>query len=93
MAADGGTTRATVKEAEARLLALVENDEGNEPAILKAINELEGVGKEEKADRATREGIDGKWVLVYSTKSTFDPRNPLGSRVDGTAPLFEGCVP
>lgn len=32
----------------------------------------------------------GEWSLIYTSKSRFDPRNPLGSRVDGTKPGIEG---
>jgi hypothetical protein len=28
--------------------------------------------------------------LLYTSKSTFDIKNPLGSRVDGSAPGIEG---
>lgn len=34
--------------------------------------------------------FQGDWNLLYTSKSKFDPRNPLGSRVDGTAPGIEG---
>ena len=35
--------------------------------------------------------IEGDWVLLHTSKSTFDPRNPLGRREDGTAPGLEGA--
>ncbi len=34
--------------------------------------------------------IDGDWRLLYTSKSKFDPSNPLGSRVDGSSPGLEG---
>ena len=30
-------------------------------------------------------------MLLHTSKSTFDPRNPLGRREDGTAPGLEGA--
>lgn len=33
--------------------------------------------------------IDGDWTLLYTSKSRFDIRNPLGARVDGSAPGLE----
>lgn len=33
----------------------------------------------------------GDWRLLYTSKSAFDPANPLGRRVDGTAPGVEGA--
>lgn len=35
------------------------------------------------------DAIDGSWRLLYTSKSKFDARNPLGRRVDGTAPGIE----
>lgn len=37
--------------------------------------------------------IEGTWSLIHTTKSEFDPANPLGKRVDGTAPGIEGLFP
>eukprot|EP00854_Cymbomonas_tetramitiformis_P005577 gene5577-6764_t len=34
--------------------------------------------------------IEGNWTLLYTSKSQFDIRNPLGRRVDGTTPGIEG---
>ena len=31
----------------------------------------------------------GNWELLYTTKSEFDPGNPLGKREDGTSPGLE----
>ena len=33
--------------------------------------------------------IEGVWKLLYTSKSSFDIRNPLGARVDGSAPGLE----
>ena len=35
--------------------------------------------------------IEGEWVLLHTSKSTFDARNPLGRREDGTSPGLEGA--
>jgi len=35
--------------------------------------------------------IEGEWVLLHTSKSTFDARNPLGRRADGTSPGLEGA--
>ena len=34
--------------------------------------------------------ISGSWELLYTSKSSFDIRNPLGKRVDGSKPGIEG---
>ena len=34
--------------------------------------------------------IEGTWRLLYTSKSKFDPKNPLGARVDGSTPGLEG---
>jgi hypothetical protein len=33
--------------------------------------------------------IEGEWRLLYTSKSKFDPSNPLGARTDGSAPGLE----
>jgi len=35
--------------------------------------------------------IEGEWVLLHTSKSTFDARNPLGRREDGSSPGLEGA--
>ena len=35
--------------------------------------------------------IEGDWLLLYTSKSDFDPRSPLGRRTDGSAPGLEGA--
>lgn len=37
----------------------------------------------------TAEALNGTWRLLYTSKSAFDARNPLGKRVDGTSPGLE----
>ena len=34
--------------------------------------------------------LEGEWKLLSTSGSEFDPRNPLGRRLDGTAPGLEG---
>ncbi|EOD07545.1 hypothetical protein EMIHUDRAFT_238400 [Emiliania huxleyi CCMP1516] len=41
-------------------------------------------------DPALSPMIEGDWELLYTTKSSFDWRNPLGRRADGTTPGVEG---
>ena len=36
--------------------------------------------------------IEGAWELVHTSRSRFDARNPLGRRVDGSAPGLEGWI-
>lgn len=38
---------------------------------------------------ATLDNVKGSWRLLYTSKSDFDVTNPLGRRVDGTAPGVE----
>ena len=60
----------------------------DERAIADAVTRLEAHGG--LARPATRPEIRGTWRLLYTSKSDFDARNPLGARVDGTAPGVEG---
>ena len=61
----------------------------DERAIAEAVTSLETEGGG-LSDPATRPEIQGTWRLLYTSKSEFDIKNPLGSRVDGTAPGIEG---
>ena len=36
--------------------------------------------------------IEGDWTLVHTSSSSFDLRNPLGKRSDGTSPGLEGAI-
>lgn len=36
--------------------------------------------------------IEGEWRLLHTSSSSFDPRNPLGRRVDGATPGLEGAI-
>lgn len=57
-------------------------------AIQEAIAELEEMGGEK--DPISSPLISGSWELLYTSKSNFDIRNPLGKRVDGSKPGIEG---
>jgi len=94
-AADDAST--STSDAEALLLSRLESvsktrgasaTPADERAIADAVTALELAGG--LARPATREEITGTWRLLYTSKSDFDVRNPLGSRVDGTAPGIEG---
>ena len=63
--------------------------EADERAIADAVSVLETSGGG-LSDPASRPEIEGTWRLLYTSKSRFDARNPLGSRVDGTKPGLEG---
>ncbi|EKX46077.1 hypothetical protein GUITHDRAFT_138552 [Guillardia theta CCMP2712] len=58
--------------------------------IQSAIDNLEEAGG--VADPAVSSLIEGDWELLYTSKSKFDLRNPLGKRVDGTKPGLEGVL-
>lgn len=91
----GGASDAN--QAEALLLSSLRFVEGRgakasaaeERAIADAVTRLE-TGGGGMSDPATRPEIQGTWKLLYTSKSSFDIKNPLGSRVDGTAPGIEG---
>jgi len=36
--------------------------------------------------------IEGAWTLLHTSSSSFDMRNPLGRRIDGSAPGLEGVI-
>ena len=95
--ADAADASTSTSAAEALLLSRLESvsktrgasaTPADERAIADAVTALELAGGLERP--ATREEITGTWRLLYTSKSDFDVRNPLGSRVDGTAPGIEG---
>jgi hypothetical protein len=85
------------KDAEAVLLARLRAvsgrgagaSEADERLIADAVTVLETSGGGLR-DPASRPEIEGTWRLLYTSKSPFDARNPLGKRVDGTKPGLEG---
>jgi hypothetical protein len=85
------------KDAEAVLLARLRAvsgrgagaSEADERSIADAVTVLETSGGGLR-DPASRPEIEGTWRLLYTSKSKFDKRNPLGKRVDGTKPGLEG---
>jgi len=44
------------------------------------------------AEPALSPKIEGEWTLVHISSSSFDVRNPLGRRVDGSTPGVEGWI-
>lgn len=95
--ADAADASTSTSAAEALLLSRLESvsktrgasaTPADERAIADAVTALELAGGLDRP--ATREEITGTWRLLYTSKSDFDARNPLGSRVDGTAPGIEG---
>ena len=63
--------------------------EADERAIAEAVSVLERGGGG-LSHPASRPEIEGTWRLLYTSKSRFDARNPLGARVDGAKPGLEG---
>ncbi|KAH8057335.1 hypothetical protein JL722_6990 [Aureococcus anophagefferens] len=53
--------------------------------------ELETLIANLPASTPSVEALRGDWRLLYTSKSAFDASNPLGKRVDGTAPGVEGA--
>ena len=60
-------------------------------AIGCAIASLEAAGG--IAAPALSPDIEGEWELLFTSRSSFDPLNPLGARVDGSRPGLEGLIP
>ena len=58
-----------------------------ESALLAALAVLEADGGIPSAVDSPL--IEGEWRLLYTSKSKFDPSNPLGARTDGSAPGLE----
>jgi hypothetical protein len=63
----------------------------NRQAIGAAIAALEAAGG--ISTPAFSPAIEGSWELLYTSRSAFDPLNPLGARVDGSRPGLEGFIP
>mmetsp|Transcript_27375 Transcript_27375/g.45764 ORF Transcript_27375/g.45764 Transcript_27375/m.45764 type:complete len:298 (+) Transcript_27375:128-1021(+) len=59
-------------------------------AVAQALDVLERSGG--ISDPALSPLVEGKWQLLYTSKSSFDIKNPLGKRVDGTKPGLEGVI-
>uniref|UniRef100_A0A7S4FAQ2 Plastid lipid-associated protein/fibrillin conserved domain-containing protein n=1 Tax=Chrysotila carterae TaxID=13221 RepID=A0A7S4FAQ2_CHRCT len=77
---------------EAELQELLSPDRVRSGQDEQRIDELCGQLCQQGQDRVDMELIEGDWVLVYTSSSKFDPRNPLGRRVDGSAPGLEGAI-
>ena len=90
------SSSSSIADAEALLISRLSSLPGrganasaaDEEAIAAALAVLEADGG--IARPATRDEICGTWRLLYTSKSAFDPRNPLGKRADGSAPGIEG---
>lgn len=74
---------------ESKLLQLQPGSPGARDEVERLTSALvESVGVE---DPALSPLIEGDWVLIHTSSSSFDIRNPLGRRSDGTAPGLEGA--
>jgi hypothetical protein len=90
------SSSSSLSDAEALLLSRLRNVGGrgagasaaDERAIAEAVTRLETDGG--LPNPATQPEVQGNWRLLYTSKSKFDIKNPLGSRVDGSAPGIEG---
>jgi len=60
-------------------------------AIEEAAADLVAVGGGESAP-ALSPRVDGQWKLLHISSSSFDIRNPLGRRIDGSLPGVEGWI-
>jgi hypothetical protein len=59
--------------------------------LVRALSVLEAHGGEPSPSFSPL--IQGQWELLYTSKSAFDLRNPLGKRVDGSTPGLEAAGP
>ena len=66
----------------ARARVVSASRENDEAELDELVANLEG-------QKPTIASVRGDWDLLYTSKSEFDPANPLGRRVDGTAPGIE----
>ena len=76
----------TAEAVEDAILALNPGD----PAIGGLATELVATGPGIPQPALSAE-IEGDWLLLFTSKSDFDPRSPLGRRTDGSAPGLEGA--
>jgi len=72
---------------EARIIKLLGRGRVGLPLADKV--ELDGLVANLEGRAPTAAAVRGDWDLLYTSKSAFDPANPLGRRVDGTAPGIE----
>jgi len=87
-----GVSGAVSKTPEDELVALLGSYDGKDPAaegrILSLVQEL-CASQLSSVDVVGDPRINGIWRLRFTSKSKFDIRNPLGSRVDGSKPGLE----
>ena len=87
VASVGGLSVSTSRPLESSLLQKI-NIGAPDAQIAELVRELEAAN--ENAEPALSPLIEGAWRLVHTSKSDFDPRNPLGRRADGSSPGLEG---
>ena len=87
---DAMVVSAVTRGLEQRILKLAEQS-ASSTAIENTVAELLSTG-DGIANPALDPAIEGDWTLVHISSSDFDPRNPLGRRVDGTSPGLEGFL-
>jgi len=85
----GPTLSPAARAIESKFLDLV--DDASASDIAACITELEATGGLTSTP-AISPLIEGTWQLVHTSSSSFDARNPLGRRVDGTTPGLEGLI-
>lgn len=86
-AAGAGSARVAL---EAELLDLIAGG-ATDSVIATSVAALEATGGV-SGEPARSPLIEGTWQLLHTSKSSFDARNPLGRRVDGSAPGLEGVI-
>eukprot|EP00667_Euglena_gracilis_P018522 EG_transcript_19689 len=91
MANTGAVESASLEASETELVGLLDKYDGGDAVIEGQILRLVDCLRmsQSTADFVADQRLNGKWRLRFTTKSKFDIRNPLGSRVDGTKPGFE----
>jgi len=87
-----GVSGAVTETPEDELVALLGSYDGKDPTaegrILSLVQEL-CASQPSSVDVVGDPRINGIWRLRFTSKSKFDIRNPLGSRVDGSKPGLE----
>lgn len=82
-----GMVRCSSAEIEQRLLDLLPGRSSDADGCISQLIEMGGVEQP-----ALSPLIEGDWVLLQTSSSDFDLRNPLGRRLDGSAPGLEGAI-
>ena len=76
----------TIQQAEQALsdILMDDNFDGSQQTLDDAIMVLQRCGGSIEVS-----ALEGRWKLIYTSRSSFDYRSPLGRRTDGTAPGIE----